>query len=352
MFIEFRIIFSRRFFILVYYVNLRLWLSGKIFFEMAVIDKFLFVRLIYFTTAFFVLQINLIAAQSKTASKNAKIHSSAHSNAGKQCSFFDGIYTSVMRKIFNRGFHKQLSTEIELMWTTSILPESCRLLIEETLPRGMYVDPDQLRDLSEMGILNTYVPTCIDVEAPEFESESFRVMVFRNLDTRENPGITSVELPVHLRYHKPTSPQDSSGGISGVGGLAVELLPSSFFEVSGAQSQGGSQPQLAHSASSPVAIVRLQNPRLLLYCDGGNIVQNCPERIVTSYCDSTGKTKCEYLQIPYQINVNSLEVSVPVGNSDHTPYVVGLTTFVVSGGTIYLMASIFRTVIPQQLHRQ
>ena len=44
------------------------------------------------------------------------------------------------------------------MWTTSILPESCRLVVEETLPRGMYVDPDQLRDLSEMGILNTYVP--------------------------------------------------------------------------------------------------------------------------------------------------------------------------------------------------
>ena len=44
------------------------------------------------------------------------------------------------------------------MWTTSILPESCRLVIEETLPRGMYVDPDQLRDLSEMGKLKTYVP--------------------------------------------------------------------------------------------------------------------------------------------------------------------------------------------------
>ena len=50
-----------------------------------------------------------------------------------------------------------------------------------------------------------------------------------------------------------------------------------------------------------VAIVKLQNPRLLLSCDGENIVQNCPEKIVTSYCDSTGKTKCEYLQIPYKI---------------------------------------------------
>ena len=149
---------------------------------MAVFAKFLSVRLLYITTAFFAFQINLIAAQLKMASNNAKIRSSSHPNTGKQCPFFDGIYTSVMRRIFNLGFHKQLSTQVELMWTTSILPESCRLVIEETLPRGMYVDPDQLRDLSEMGILKTYVPARIDVEAPEFESESFRVMVFRNLD--------------------------------------------------------------------------------------------------------------------------------------------------------------------------
>ena len=67
------------------------------------------------------------------------------------------------KKYYNKdlvtfAYYRQLSTEVELMWTTSILPESCRLLIEETLPRGMYVDPDQLRDLSDMGILNTYVP--------------------------------------------------------------------------------------------------------------------------------------------------------------------------------------------------
>ena len=71
------------------------------------------------------------------------------------------------------------------MWTTSILPENCRLVIEETLPRGMYVDLDQLRDLSEMNILHTYVPASsadVDVEKPEFESQAFRVMVFRKKD--------------------------------------------------------------------------------------------------------------------------------------------------------------------------
>ena len=75
---------------------------------MAVLDTFLFVRLLYLATAFFAFQIHLIAAQLKTppASNNAKIRSSSHPNAGKQCPFFDGIYTSVMRRIFNQGFHK------------------------------------------------------------------------------------------------------------------------------------------------------------------------------------------------------------------------------------------------------
>ena len=41
---------------------------------------------------------------------------------GPTCPILDGIYTSVMRRIFNQGFHKELSTEIELMWTTSVLP--------------------------------------------------------------------------------------------------------------------------------------------------------------------------------------------------------------------------------------
>lgn len=41
-------------------------------------------------------------------------------------------------------------------------------------------------------------------------------------------------------------------------------------------------------------------------------------------------------------NTNGVEVSVPVGNLDHTLHVVALTTLVVSGATIYLMVSLFR----------
>ena len=75
---------------------------------MAVLDKFLSVRFLFFTTAFFAFQINLIAAKLKTASNNAKIRSSAHPNAGKQCPFFDGINTSVMRRNFKKRYHEKV----------------------------------------------------------------------------------------------------------------------------------------------------------------------------------------------------------------------------------------------------
>merc|ERR1739844_695557 len=114
----------------------------------------------------------------------------------------------MMRRIFNPGFHKDLLSEIEIMLTTSILPPVCTLVVEETMPRGMYVDLDQLRDLQDQG-LSTYVPTKVDVEKPEFESESFRVFIFRKLLIQENLRITSVKLPVHLRYHKPAINTDT-----------------------------------------------------------------------------------------------------------------------------------------------
>ena len=161
---------------------------------------------------------------------------------------------------------RELSTEIELMLTTVSLPERCSLVVEETIPKGMYVDPDQLRDISEFTGLRTFVAATVDVEKPEFESEVFRLFVFRELEPQENLRVTRVEVPVHLRYHRPREPTDLE--------------------------------RARHE--QPMAIVKMQNPRLLLACDGENFASACPERMVSSYCDSSGASKCEYLSIPYR----------------------------------------------------
>jgi hypothetical protein len=42
---------------------------------------------------------------------------------GETCPFLDGVFVSVMRRIFSQGFHKQLLSEVELMLTTTLLPD-------------------------------------------------------------------------------------------------------------------------------------------------------------------------------------------------------------------------------------
>jgi len=53
---------------------------------------------------------------------------------------------------------------------------------------------------------------------------------------------------------------------------------------------------------------------------------------------------CNFLKIPLLQNVNSIEVAVPVGNVEHTIYVVAVTSFIVSGATVYLLVTLFREV--------
>ena len=41
----------------------------------------------------------------------------------------------------------------------------------------------------------------------------------------------------------------------------------------------------------PIAIVKMQNPRLFLTCHGDNLAARCPDRTVTTFCDSSGTAK-------------------------------------------------------------
>ena len=85
-------------------------------------------------------------------------------------------------------------------FTATNFQTRCTLLVEETIPRGAFVDPDEMRDLrsanthwpnfflsmscsmlTEMSRhrtgLRTYIPSKVDIEKPEFESEAFRYVV-------------------------------------------------------------------------------------------------------------------------------------------------------------------------------
>ncbi len=68
--------------------------------------------------------------------------------------------------------------------------------MEETIPRGAYVDPDELRELRSKVGLRSLIPSKVDIERPEFEAEAYRVFLFRELVMRENLRVTTVQVPL------------------------------------------------------------------------------------------------------------------------------------------------------------
>merc|ERR1711990_574313 len=159
------------------------------------------VRRTMISTAGLVASFLLLLVSGLTDSQELKVRGEQAS-----CPLLEGVFVSIMRRIFNPGYHKDLLSEVEVMLTTTLLPDRCTLLVEETIPRGAYVDPDQMRDLRHRTGLRSFIPSKVDIEKPEFESEAFRVYIFRNLEVRENLRVTDVQLPVHLRYHRPAPP--------------------------------------------------------------------------------------------------------------------------------------------------
>merc|ERR1711990_410232 len=213
------------------------------------------VRRTMISTAGLVASFLLLLVSGLTDSQELKVRGEQAS-----CPLLDGVFVSIMRRILNPGYHKDLLSEVEVMLTTTLLPDRCTLLVEETIPRGAYVDPDQMRDLRYKAGLRAFIPTKVDIEKPEFESEAFRVFIFRPLRVQENLRVTTIQVPVHMRYYKP-------------------------------------------SPAPAVASVKISNPRVLLSCQEEDIVSNCTDRRVISYCDETGSAKCQWLNLPYKINV-------------------------------------------------
>ena len=123
------------------------------------------------------------------------------------------------------------------------------------MPRGAYVDPDEMRDIMFKTGLRSFIPVKVDVEKPELDSETFRVFIFRTLKVRQNLQVTSIQIPVNIRYHKPGPPP-------------LDGRP-------------------------PMATIKIPNPRLLLACPQDDTVVNCSGRKVTAFCDETGSSSGE-----------------------------------------------------------
>nr|KAF6379849.1 phosphatidylinositol glycan anchor biosynthesis class X [Myotis myotis] len=118
--------------------------------------------------------------------------------------------------------------------------QTCRLLIKQYIPAGLFVDPYELASLQERNVTEAVmVSENFNIEAPNYLSKESEVLIYARQDSQCIDCFQAF-LPVHYRYHRP------------------------------------------HSKDGETFIV-VNNPDLLMYCDQG--VQEC---------DSTGSSGTDY----------------------------------------------------------
>ena len=115
------------------------------------------------------------------------------------------------------GLHPTLTT-------TLVARRGCRVALLESLPRGAFVDADQVRDLERRGFLGgarVRGLASVDVEAPaervrndsvplRFVVDATRSRASRAACARADLLELTVGLPLHLRYHAPLPPNANS----------------------------------------------------------------------------------------------------------------------------------------------
>ncbi|KAL5018858.1 hypothetical protein ScPMuIL_004580 [Solemya velum] len=91
----------------------------------------------------------------------------------------------IHREINKNGFHRDIAYHFffrkDLFMPPENKDEACRLLVEESLPSGVFVDPHQIDSLHGFGGPEVLLLDKIDVEAPEYLSQPVQLYIFAAL---------------------------------------------------------------------------------------------------------------------------------------------------------------------------
>ncbi|XP_078609714.1 GPI alpha-1,4-mannosyltransferase I, stabilizing subunit-like isoform X1 [Branchiostoma floridae x Branchiostoma japonicum] len=206
----------------------------------------------------------------------------------------------INRTALNQGFHRDVVTEVTLPVAMATPPMSCRLLLVETVPAGMYVDLHQVTFRTDFGGPQVLALNDIDVEQAAHQSSHHRLLLYSPL--QQNPkGFTwRVTLPVHLRYHRWAGDQGEDTS----------------------------------------ATVRLERPDVLMHCEGDRPVTTpCEEsRLFPAPCDAESRGVCLWQLLKGK--AEPLLFQVPIGQQSHAVLVITGTTAVAAlGSSLILVAA-------------
>ncbi|XP_036442415.1 phosphatidylinositol-glycan biosynthesis class X protein [Colossoma macropomum] len=210
---------------------------------------------------------------------------------GPASAWFESVDMSV--NIAKRGFHRELLYEVQHDPT----PHVIKALVIQRLPSGVYMDQYQLASLREDTGLQVLLDSAVSLEDPAYMSSGFSALVY--LSPADGlPGLLQAAVPVHGRYHRPSS----SGGWERV---------------------------------------YIEGPRLLLRPEScETLPSGLPHRVVEAPCTVQNQSVCSWLEIQGLQVPDSVTLELPVGDFSLTGPVCAGTIL----ATLLCFALLFRTI--------
>ncbi|XP_044146765.1 phosphatidylinositol-glycan biosynthesis class X protein isoform X2 [Bufo gargarizans] len=205
---------------------------------------------------------------------------------------------SVRREILKNGFHRDLVTRVKVHSPAEQI-DGCSILLRETIPSGLFLDPYQLSSLRQHNLTEVLLLNSVDLEAPEYLSTESNALVYTRPDeTCGDCFISSV--PIHARYHRPSA------------------------------------------QVSEVSIV-LHKPQLLVRCSKDYLLSGCLDYpLVEAPCGPTDEIQCQWIDMPYTQVKEKLSLQVPVGMTQHGPAVCIITVAVTLCCTGLILTSVYK----------
>ncbi|KAJ1089306.1 hypothetical protein NDU88_002457 [Pleurodeles waltl] len=205
---------------------------------------------------------------------------------------------TVTREIFNEGFHRDLVSRVKFIGLSEHV-DNCKVMFQEKVPSGLYVDPYQLSSLQEHNITEAIITDMVDVEAPEYLSTEHAAYIFAKPDLLTCAKCFRADIPVHFRYHQP-------------------------------------------SLEDGEASVTLQGPQLLIRCSPGRTLEECWEYSkVDAPCAANDGIICRWNNIKYRAVPEELTLHVPVGLHQHSSVICALTLLVTLSCSVMILVAVY-----------
>ncbi|KAI8492621.1 hypothetical protein Bbelb_296620 [Branchiostoma belcheri] len=224
----------------------------------------------------------------------------------------------VNRTALNHGFHRDVVTEVTLPVSMVTPPLSCRLLLVETVPAGMYVDLHQVTFRTDFGGPQVLALRDIDVEQAAHLSPNHTLLMYSPLQQSPKGFTWRVMLPVHLCL-----PMSHLQGFTWRVVLPIHLRYHRW----------------AGEGEDTSATVKLEGPDLLMHCEGDRPVTTpCEEsRLFPAPCDAQSQRVCLWQLISGE--TEPLLFQVPIGQQSHAGLVIAGTTAAAALGSWLILSA-------------